>query len=527
MTNDDTCMPFRDLLPAYGTGHLDAAERDLVERHLAGCARCRGEAAQWQAIGGALAETYRAIPPAPAQDQLWQQVSSRLPATATEREIQPHLNGDHAIRRGTPAMTADTEELVFGDTTPHATPPRNPFADPSQRRRSLPAIAATIFIAVLGIVLFTLIVPRHSQGTPVAKPTATASSKATASPTAKPTSAPIATFDVTVNSRAESIVAPGDVWMGGDNFIAHYIDGKWNPIYFDGNAPIIYDHTILSLAMLSDTDGWAVGAVNSTDYPGQGALLLHYVNGTWKSVNIDNLTSHGLQRIQMLSAGEGWTYTDNALFRYINGQWQKVPVGITSVERFCGISFASSTEGWLGACSSTGLTLWHYHNGQWTSGPTFPQLGLGDISVISATEGWASASPLPSGTRLSSTGSATSIILHYHNGQWAEENPDPADVNAQQYQMYQIFLHDSQEGWAILYSNFNNDQLATLHLSQGKWSFVALPASFEPSGVLSVSPDEAWAAGIILCAQNTPPSCSETAAVAHYFNGKWTIVNPA
>src|SRR5215472_15310770 len=110
MTDDDTCMSFRDLLPAYGTGHLNAAERDLVERHLANCERCRAEVAQWRVIGGALAETYRAIPPAPAQDQLWQRVRSRLPETVSSREIQPHLNGHHSTRRGISAMATDTEE---------------------------------------------------------------------------------------------------------------------------------------------------------------------------------------------------------------------------------------------------------------------------------------------------------------------------------------------------------------------------------------------------------------------------------
>jgi anti-sigma factor RsiW len=524
MTNDDTCMSYRDLLPAYGTGHLDAAERDLVERHLAGCARCRAEVAQWRTIGGALAETYRAIPPAPTQERLWQQVRSRLPETTTTNEIQPQLNGDHAIRRGMSAMTAETEELVFEDTPSHATPPRNPFSDPSQRRRSLPAIAATILVVALGIVLFAVMVPRHSNAlTSDKKPTATVA--ATHKPL--PTPNTVTTLQVTSDANSPAIVAPGDVWIGGDGYIAHYTDGKWTPFIFDGGTTIhIGGAFVRQLAMLSDNEGWAIGAIDGGS--DAGALLLHYTSGTWQTINIADLTNDQLLGIQMFSATEGWTYSDHTLIHYVNRRWQKVSLGIdVNSQSICGLSFASSTEGWLGACSNSGLQLWHFHDGRWTSGPTFPKVELAGISITSATEGWASTLQLNTGARLSAIGPSAPTILHYHNGQWAEENPAPNVLTPQQYNMEGIFLRDSQEGWAVLFAtNANDTTTATLHLSNGHWSFVPLPPHIWVEGFLSVKPNEAWAAGQSLGVTGQDPN-PEHAVVLHYLNGKWTLVNPA
>lgn len=47
---DDACGAVRRLLPWHLTGTLDAADEELVERHLAGCAACRAELVRERAL---------------------------------------------------------------------------------------------------------------------------------------------------------------------------------------------------------------------------------------------------------------------------------------------------------------------------------------------------------------------------------------------------------------------------------------------------------------------------------------------
>lgn len=51
-----------DLLPAYASGRLDAADAEKVQEHLAHCALCRGELSTWQAISEAARATVASLP---------------------------------------------------------------------------------------------------------------------------------------------------------------------------------------------------------------------------------------------------------------------------------------------------------------------------------------------------------------------------------------------------------------------------------------------------------------------------------
>jgi anti-sigma-K factor RskA len=62
-----------ELLGAYALDAVDADERDLIERHLADCPRCRAEVAEHREVAAFLAHTG-----APAPDGVWDRIAGSL-----------------------------------------------------------------------------------------------------------------------------------------------------------------------------------------------------------------------------------------------------------------------------------------------------------------------------------------------------------------------------------------------------------------------------------------------------------------
>jgi anti-sigma-K factor RskA len=75
MTHDDASM----LLGAFSIDAVDAAERELIEAHLAECPRCRAELDGYRDVAAAMGNTIEPLP-----DGLWSGIVSRLPERADE-----------------------------------------------------------------------------------------------------------------------------------------------------------------------------------------------------------------------------------------------------------------------------------------------------------------------------------------------------------------------------------------------------------------------------------------------------------
>ncbi len=87
----DPCAPFRENIPAYALGALDADEAAALEAHLRTCdSGCPTELAAYQAIGQGL---LTAVPPQQPPAALRRRVLSRLPrAQAPRRRLLPAWN---------------------------------------------------------------------------------------------------------------------------------------------------------------------------------------------------------------------------------------------------------------------------------------------------------------------------------------------------------------------------------------------------------------------------------------------------
>ena len=83
----DLHASFRENIPAYALGTLDAEEVAALESHLKTCAACQTELAEYRAVGDAL---LTAIPPKSPSAALRRRLQSQLPSA--QKRMRPRLN---------------------------------------------------------------------------------------------------------------------------------------------------------------------------------------------------------------------------------------------------------------------------------------------------------------------------------------------------------------------------------------------------------------------------------------------------
>ncbi|MBI4733078.1 MAG: anti-sigma factor [Chloroflexi bacterium] len=83
----DEHTPFRENIPAYALGALDAQDAAALESHLQTCASCRTDLAGYRAVGDHL---LTALPPRNPPAALRRRLQSRLPSA--QKAIRPRLN---------------------------------------------------------------------------------------------------------------------------------------------------------------------------------------------------------------------------------------------------------------------------------------------------------------------------------------------------------------------------------------------------------------------------------------------------
>ncbi|MBK9232831.1 MAG: hypothetical protein IPO15_18825 [Anaerolineae bacterium] len=114
-----------------------------------------------------------------------------------------------------------------------------------------------------------------------------------------------------------AMVSPTDGWAVGEGgIILHWNGSVWSQV----TSPIT--GWLLSVAMVSTTDGWAVG---------EGGVILHWNGSTWSSAPVSlaakaasPLTS-SLHSVDMTSASDGWIVGEAGIILHWNGNtWMQV-----------------------------------------------------------------------------------------------------------------------------------------------------------------------------------------------------------
>lgn len=82
MVHDD----YKEMIPAHALSALEAAEERALNEHLAGCAECRRDLAEWEATAASLALSAAPAEPSPeVRTRILRSVSSVVPLRPTKR----------------------------------------------------------------------------------------------------------------------------------------------------------------------------------------------------------------------------------------------------------------------------------------------------------------------------------------------------------------------------------------------------------------------------------------------------------
>jgi hypothetical protein len=377
-----------------------------------------------------------------------------------------------------------------------------PIAAGALLKRPYPALAAVAAIVLLSALVFGTLAMRPRLG--LGSATATVSPRATTSPaasTATPVPLPLPA-DTSVVSIA--MVSAGDGWAiaapaAYSAALAHYTGGRWM-LPGDSYAGVY----LTDIAMDAHDDGWAVGA-HEDQVTG---IVLHYSGGRWSPVQTPPIQFAGMgvwafspsQILVLASLPKGKTGNEqSALLRYNHGVWTELasPRGISAM------SVLSADDVW--ATCFDGHIL-HEHGGRWTTYTIGGEAwGVGaqplSISMLSESNGWAAGltNVTPQGV----------FLAHFDGYAWTRVQGPAASGPTE---IESIAMVSPDEGWAGGdLGNGMGIEPVLLHYVNGQWETTPVPASGGIGKIVMVSATEGWAA-----------VGGGAVGLLHYLNGRWT-----
>jgi photosystem II stability/assembly factor-like uncharacterized protein len=260
------------------------------------------------------------------------------------------------------------------------------------------------------------------------------------------------------NLTSVAMVSANEGWaVGGSGSILHYTNGTWRSI----PGPTI--GVLKSISMISAEEGWAVGFSSN-----QGAIILHYLDGIWQTVS--SPTTIPLHAVFMISADEGWA------------------VG--------GYSYTPSYH-----CTKFQAVILHYTNGAWQVSDTPPKFILYSVAMLSAEEGWAVGGRAYNDCSFGNLEGGA--IFHYIDGSWQFDDSLTEFFNKR---LFSVAVTPGQEGWAV------GDAGVILHHSGGAWQVVNIPVDAQLAAVAMISDDDGWAVG-------------QGGVILHYTGSAWQVVD--
>jgi len=316
MQHNAECSIYQKSLPWYVAQQLAAAEHEAVRAHLATCARCQAELRRWQDIASYFAQ----VPPATSHPDTWDAIAASL----------AHSRSNHHDKKREFIMPVSNVQSPISEAH---------VANRSRQRAQRPIAILAPFAAVVLISLSVLVfkvLPSHATPQPGVATTPTPFQR---------TSVPAhgSTYSIPGNIEESQILSNGEAWAVGNTtssvasgrpLIVHYVDGSWQSATLD-----VPGGFLMSISMLSSTEGWAVGEILDSTGTSSTPLLVHFDGTRWTQLHIPVLQSYSscfLAYIQMISSKAGVAEAGcNGKFQFLidsEGQWHitNPPVTITS-----------------------------------------------------------------------------------------------------------------------------------------------------------------------------------------------------
>ncbi len=184
-----------------------------------------------------------------------------------------------------------------------------------------------------------------------------------------------------------------------DGVIWHYDGSKWER---DHNAPAT-DH-LLTIDMASATAGWIVSNHN----------ILRYDGSVWTRVGANTLTQTTISDIDAVSASEFWAVGYEGIYRYnYSGTpgWDMASSVVTTTKTVA-LAMTDANTGW--AVGADG-TIWRRSGGAWASfASPLVTVDLSDVEMADANNAWAV------GWDYNSSGQAEGKIVKFDGVQWVQ-----------------------------------------------------------------------------------------------------------
>ncbi len=303
----------------------------------------------------------------------------------------------------------------------------------------------------------------------------------------------------------------------------HYTGGQWERItHAIGGSFQANDALLSQVAMVSATEGWAVGSYHDPNNNLFG-LILHYTGGRWMpQMSLPNVSLNGLA---MLSTSEGWavgadTYQRGILLHYVGGAWNRVPFAALALP-LNQIVMTSPMDGWIvGQSQNSGQVAWHYDGKTWTQ-VMIPGITIvSQIAMVSASDGWAVGYKVASGgarNALVADGSAApgpTVFAHYDGKTWTAVQTFAQDTNTT---VTSLSFDGPDDGWAVGRFTDPGSLFVThtlyLHYTGGRWKQIAGPedVNADALAVWMLSARDGWAV-------------SDDGAILRYQQNAWKMV---
>lgn len=256
--------------------------------------------------------------------------------------------------------------------------------------------------------------------------------------------------------------------------------------------------------------------------------------------------------ITMVSPNEGWIAGSASLgqgnfemllLHYINGRFFKVPVsaveGVTTPLNGVGqVVMLSASDGWANAainstaCLSSAIL--HYTGGRWKQETTLASAIL-TLSMTSPTDGWAGGvQPPAAGVEPPCNPDIVTGTLYHYNGTTWTKKPVPTNT----LEVDKVAMTSATDGWAIGLkqdsgSGTNPGQL--LHYDGKNWAEVSIPGLAQLglvqfANIAMISATDGWLAGTIYqssaAARHVYYAGAPSRSVLFHYDGKqWSKVS--
>jgi hypothetical protein len=302
-----------------------------------------------------------------------------------------------------------------------------------------------------------------------------------------------------------------------------------------------------SIAMVSPTEGWALGQVTKTaqgERPLDEVTFYHFQSGAWTPTHVKTSKDFSVGgvsgfsgTISMDSPTDGWADVHNfnqvsTLLHYANGAWSEVAA--PEVWRVQALGPKSVWAIMQSQDAGGRANLAHYDGATWTP-QSFTDLPSDatprptDFHMLSASAGWALVN-------LSDDTHSNYAVVRYSGGAWTMHST----FSAGEFADFGAFaMLSPTEGWALGQKIVANSFGITTHVplkqllyhySGGKWAEVALPVNTSDyvtlTRIVMLSPANGWIVGT---EQRTYPGSTTSdfqrrVVLLQYANGRWTSV---